>query len=430
MLAKFITKTAGYLHDHGRTVMFWGEYPLKPSDIPSLPSYLVNGEVYGPEFDSAFKAHGTKQMFFTYLQGNEDLFPNYYLLPPSKEYNYRPMTQAASAHYRPQRGRMSEMYHEISFWPARKDADLIGVDVCGWGGNGLHPETFWLGFATIASWGWRPVTPSACEAMNSFYHLFYCNGAHDMGRVYQLMSTQAEFWTSSWDWAPSSAGKPLFGDSRGVFKLERPAHDQTLPLPPVPQGEYLRLGFDWGKANARRVKMAQDSMTANDELLDLLHKNLRSVEFKKYNLEVFLSVAGLYWQNIQMIEEMNEINGVLERAQEAATHIQFERAVAALDRAMDIADTIREQQNPVLNNVTETSYKRWCPRVEEANGRRFLFELNSVYGYRVDRALGPKYLIEREFLVLLGKWFRRVEQVRNQYAKAHNHPVKDRTFNW
>lgn len=171
-------------------------------------------------------------------------------------------------------------------------------------------------------------------------------------------------------------------------------------------------------------------MTANDELLDLLHKNLRSVEFKKYNLEVFLSVAGLYWQNIQMIEEMNEINGVLERAQEAATHIQFERAVAALDRAMDIADTIREQQNPVLNNVTETSYKRWCPRVEEANGRRFLFELNSVYGYRVDCALGPKYLIEREFLVLLGKWFRRVEQVRNQYAKAHNHPVKDRTFNW
>jgi len=430
VLAEFITKTAAYLHDYGRTVLFWGEYPLKPGDVASLPPYLVNGEVYGPEFDRAFKAKGIKQMVFTYMQGNEDLFPNYYLLPPSKEYNYRPMTQADSAHYRPQRGRVSEMYHEISFWPARKDADLIGVDVCGWGDNGLHPETFWLGFATITSWAWHPATPGPGEAMNSFYHLFYGHGAQDMGRTYQLMSTQAEFWTSSWDWAPSSARKPLFGDSSGVYKPERPAHDQMLPLPPVPYGEYLRLGYDWGKANARRVKMAQDSMPANDELLDLLRKNLKSVQFQKYNLEVFLSVAGLYRQNLQMIEEMNEANEALELAQDAAAHVQFERAVAALDQALNIAETIRDQRNEALRNVTETWSKSWFPRVEEANGRRFLFELNSVHDYRVDRSLGLEYLIEREFLLPLGKWFNQVEQVRNQYARTHNIPVQDRTFNW
>ena len=33
ILAEFITKTANYLHDRGRTVVFWGEYPLKPDDI-------------------------------------------------------------------------------------------------------------------------------------------------------------------------------------------------------------------------------------------------------------------------------------------------------------------------------------------------------------------------------------------------------------
>ncbi|HET7101757.1 MAG TPA: beta-N-acetylhexosaminidase, partial [Terriglobia bacterium] len=48
--AQFLDKAAGYLHERGRTVVFWGEYPLVPGDIPSLPSYLVNGEVYGPEF--------------------------------------------------------------------------------------------------------------------------------------------------------------------------------------------------------------------------------------------------------------------------------------------------------------------------------------------------------------------------------------------
>ena len=69
VFAEFVTKTANYLHDRGRTVLFWGEYPLKPADISSLPSHLVNSEVYGPEFDPVFKAHGIRQMIFTSTVG-------------------------------------------------------------------------------------------------------------------------------------------------------------------------------------------------------------------------------------------------------------------------------------------------------------------------------------------------------------------------
>ena len=76
LLAEFVTKTASYLHDRGRTVLFWGEYPLKPEDIPSLPSHLVNGEVYGPGYDSAFKADGIRQLIYTSTQGEESLFPH------------------------------------------------------------------------------------------------------------------------------------------------------------------------------------------------------------------------------------------------------------------------------------------------------------------------------------------------------------------
>ena len=64
-------------------VLFWGEYPMKPDDIATLPSYMVNGEVYGPEFDPVFKAHGIRQMIFTSTVGwKEFLFSNYYMLPP------------------------------------------------------------------------------------------------------------------------------------------------------------------------------------------------------------------------------------------------------------------------------------------------------------------------------------------------------------
>src|SRR5207247_644201 len=81
VLAEFVTKTANYLHDRGRTVIFWGEYPLVPEDIPSLPSHLVNGEVYGPKFDPVFRAHGIRQVVYTSTEGSEKVFPNYYILP-------------------------------------------------------------------------------------------------------------------------------------------------------------------------------------------------------------------------------------------------------------------------------------------------------------------------------------------------------------
>jgi hexosaminidase len=417
--AQFLDKAAGYLHDRGRTVIFWGEYPMVPSDIPSLPSFLVNGEVYGPEFDRAFKANGIKQMIYTSVEGEEPFFPNYYGLPQSELYN---PTRIGD--------RLEEIYRHISFDSSRKNSDLIGMFVAGWGDEGLHPETFWLGYATGPSWGWHPGTPTPREARDSFYHLFYGQGTQDMGRVYQLMSTQAEFWDSSWDLEPSSARKPIFGNSYGIFKPPRPAHDQTLPLPPVPQGKYLRLGFDWGAANARRVKMAEDKMPANDELADMLHRNLRSVQFQKYNLEVYLSIAGLYHQNLEMIEEMSEVNKALERAQTAAADVQFGPAVAALDQALDIVERIRDQRNIALHNAVDTWYKSWFPRVAEANGRKYLDGVDDVKDHLPMRTVDMTYLVYRELILPLGKWYEQVQAVRNQYAEAHNLAPRTDTFNW
>ena len=350
--AQFLDKAAGYLHEHGRTVVFWGEYPLVPGDIPSLPSYLVNGEVYGPEFDSALKAHGIKQMIYISTEGVEPYFPNYYEAPPSQLFN--PIRIG---------DRLDGMYRHTSFDSSRKNADLIGTFVAGWGDEGLHPETFWLGYATGPSWAWHPGSPTPAVARDNFYHLFYGQGGQNIGRLYQLMSTQAEFWDSSWDREPSSARTPIFGSSYAIFNPPHPAHDQVLPLPAVPQGKYLRLGYDWGHANARRVKMAEDAMPANDELLDLLHKNLRSVQFQKYNLQVYLSIAGLYRQNLEMIREMSEVDGALKRAQEAAARVESRQAVAALDQALDTVEHIRDQRNVVYHNAVDTWYQSWFPRV-------------------------------------------------------------------
>jgi hypothetical protein len=384
-----------------------------------LPSYLVNGEVYGPEYDSALKAHGIKQMIYISTEGVEPYFPNYYEAPPSQLFN--PIRIG---------DRLDGMYRHTSFDSSRKNADLIGTFVAGWGDEGLHPETFWLGYATGPSWAWHPGSPSPAVARDNFYHLFYGQGGQNIGRLYQLMSTQAEFWDSSWDREPSSARTPIFGNSYEIFNPPQPAHDQVLPLPAVPQGKYLRLGYDWGHANARRVKMAEDAMPANDELLDLLHKNLRSVQFQQYNLQVYLSIAGLYRQNLEMIREMSEVDGALKRAQEAAARVESRQAVAALDQALDTVERMRDQRNVAYHSAVDTWYESWFPRVAEANGRKYLDAVDDVKDHLPMRTVDMSYLIYRELILPLGEWYGQVLAVRNEYAAAHGLAARTGKFDW
>jgi hypothetical protein len=195
LLAEFVTKTAGHLHERGRQVIFWGEYPMLPEDIGSLPNYLINGEVYGPKFDPVFKAHGIRQMVYTSTEGEEQLFPGYYPLPSSERLHPRPSGS----------GRVEEMLDQISLTSQEnlsstrpdsaeaRQADLMGTFIAGWADAGLHPETFWLGYASGPAAAWHKGSPSSQELMSSFYRLFYGPGATGMGRLYQLMSQQARF---------------------------------------------------------------------------------------------------------------------------------------------------------------------------------------------------------------------------------------------
>ena len=432
LLAEFVTKTAGYLHERGRQVIFWGEYPMVPEDIGFLPNYLINGEVYGPKFDPVFKAHGIRQMVYTSTEGEEQLFPEYYPLPPSERLHPRP---AGS-------GRVEEMLDQISFTSleglssTRPDsaeasqADLMGTFIAGWADAGLHPETFWLGYATGPAAAWHKGSPSSQELMSSFYRLFYGPGATGMGRLYQLMSQQAQFWEDSWETGPSSARPPLFGNSYRIFSPPRPLDDQYVPLLPVPSPELLRLPYDWKLENQKRVEWAERSLAQNDELLDLLNNNLSKIEFNHYNLEVFLSVARLYRQNLLMLRDLARISEALAFAQGYAGRGEAEKAVASLDRALSIAENIRQYRNQVLADATATWYKTWLPRVPEANGRKFLDQVDDVKDHHPIRTVDMSYLVFRELLYPLGNWAEQVIAVRNEYAQVHQLPPRHDHLQW
>src|ERR1035438_2922310 len=129
---------------------------------------------------------------------------------------------------------------------------------------GLHPETFWFGYATICAAAWNPALPSPNERMSAFYPLFYGDAVTNMSRVYQPMSLQAQIWTDTWDTVDSRARKPIWGDSNRIFQPPRPTHDQRLPLPHVPSGLDLAYSSDWARSNASRLSRAEAAVPGND----------------------------------------------------------------------------------------------------------------------------------------------------------------------
>ena len=297
VFANFVDKTGGYLHDHGRQVIFWGEYPMKPSDLSSLPPYVINGEVYGPAYDKTFHQLGIHQMIFTSTEGEEKLFPDYFILPKSDRLHGESNDEFED---NPGLPRVDDILKKISFDSSRANSGLIGEINAGWADEGVNPETFWLGYIAGVAAGWHPGQPSSPELSSTFYSLFYGASVFNMDRVYQLMSDQAQSWNDSWDAMDSKARKPIWGSSYAIFNPPHPAHDQTLPLPPVPDGS-LNYSSSWSKENSRRIALALQAEEQNQVLLGLLHENMQRAQFNRYNLQVYLTIADLCRQNLSMI---------------------------------------------------------------------------------------------------------------------------------
>ncbi len=426
VFAHFVTKSSDYLHDRGRTVIFWGESPLTPSDIPALPSYLVNGEVYGPTFDKAFRQHGIRQMIYTSTQGAEEMFPDYSILPQRKRLHQGESDDEFADHQSDPI--IGTIFNKISSDSSRLDSDLIGEINAGWGDSGLHPETFWLGYVASGAAGWHPGSPSPQEVMSTFYPLFYGSRVVSMNRIYKLMSWQAQAWSDSWDPTPSKARKPLWGSYYGIFTPPHLAHDQTLPLPPVP-GADLNYSSTWSTTNARRISLISRAAERNDDLLGLLNENMQRAQFDRYNLEVYLSIAAFYRQNVEMIAGIHRMDMDLASASQIKDKDPKE-AIADVDRALDTATSILAERNQALQNAITTWGKTWHPRVTEANSRHFLHEMDDVKDHLPDRTVDMTYLVYREKILPFGKWVNAITAARNQFAQAHHLPTREYQLAW
>lgn len=416
LLAEFVNKVATHLRDQGREVIFWGEAPLKLEDLPSLPRFVINGEV-DRATDFKYRELGIRQMIYTSIEGEEKLFPDYFLLPDSKR-----ITPARGGAV----GRVVEAFRKIASDSSRKDSDLLGALVAGWADMGLHPETFWLGYATATSASWNP-DADPTELMSSFYSLNFGPETIRMDRVYQLLSWQAQFWADSWDTSASQSRKPIFGNSSGVFTPPRPAKDQTFALPALPVDPDLHIASDPAATATRRSVLAAEFRTLNLELTGLLNENLLRASYNRYALEVFTAINAICRQNLDFIDGFDLIRTHLTAASKAASP---DASLHELDAALDRLSQIRNERNQVLREATAVWYKSWLPRTVEANGRRFVHELDDVKDHLPDRTVDMSYLVYRERELPVEEWSEKLNVIRNRYAVSHKLPQREFALHW
>ncbi|MEJ5961071.1 beta-N-acetylhexosaminidase [Pedobacter immunditicola] len=431
LFADFVTRIGNKLHEKDRKVMVWAEYPLRPQDINTLPSHIING-VYNKQWAPKFKANGMRQLVYTSTQGEEPLFPNYHKHLFKKSLNgdgTLALTDDEKQQGNRNIGRVEEVSEGITSAISDGSADLMGVVVAAWADAGLHPETFWLGYATGTAVAWNHHTVNHQDLSNRFYTSFYGSKAVNMDKVYQLLSTQAEFWDKSWDWVTSTHRSPIFGDSEKVFETPQPVKDQVLPALPLPSGTDLSLNEDWALKNKVRLTHAENFLKANNELMNLLNDNLSLVGRQNYNLQVLFSVAQICRQNLNLMLDLQNATALIKNASDVAKQNPT-LAVSLIDQALRQVKKIHEERNLLLQSVSSVWFQDWYPLVAEANGRKYLHQVDDVKDHEPVRTIDLSYLIYRQLKYPVGKWVTELSNARNQFAKANNLPVSNESLNW
>jgi len=115
-------------------------------------------------------------------------------------------------------------------------------------------------------------------------------------------------------------------------------------------------------------------------------------------------------------------------SQSASRGGEANKAIGAIDEALDLAGEIHRERNQVLHDALQVWYESWHPRVAEANGRRFVHDLDDVKDHVPDRTVDLSFLIYRQLQLPFGQWFDQVQASRSFFAEKNGLPKRQAAF--
>ncbi len=404
---EFVQRARDFLAQRNRRMLAWVEYPFLLEHTKLLPKDVIDG-VLGtdPREIQAELAHGTDHLAYTSMQGEELLFPSYF---------------SGSGRNGLSQGRLESAYEEISV--RARPAKPIGVYGAAWGDSGLHSETFWLGWATVAQYGWAPGLSPVPQTATDFMRIYYGPQATGMMEIYRGIQLQARFFDRSWDWEISRARGPGYGNSEGKG-IGTTRYDWTLPSPALPRLPGLDFVPVYGERYQARSKDAELMALENDALVHSLHQSLLNCTRNRYNLEVFLSLAGLTGHQARLMLGMKRIEDSLASARQSALHGNSKAAVGYLVAALEQAQGIIEERKADFSYLQTVWEKSRYPKGQEVDGKKFFHVLDDVKDHFADRRVDLTYMIAPEESIELDKWVEDLKGVIRAYLKLNRLPER------
>jgi hexosaminidase len=400
---EFAQKAHDFLKSRHRTMLAWVEYPVLPAHVALLPPDLINGVM--PDDIEQLKVEkelGMRDLVYTSMQGEERFFPNF--LPASGD---------------PEQpgGRLESAFQTLSAGKGRNNP--IGVYGAAWDDSGLHGETFWLGWATVAQYGWTPGVPSVGQHVAEFMNVYYGPRVTGMTEVYRGLQEQARFYDRSWERIVSRVRGPGYGNSQGKG-IGTTRFDQTLPPPPVPSLPGLDFAVVYGGKYAGLAAEAELMASRNEILSSRLYENLLRADRNRYNLEVLLSIAKLLGHHDRLIAGMKAIEESLAAARRAAREDDAGRTLGLLVEAHNRGVGLLADRKRVFDQLTATWEKSRYPKGREVDGRKFYHVFDDTKDHWADRRPDLTYMIAPEESIGLEDWAKQIEKLAQAFAARSN----------
>lgn len=406
---KFAVKAHDWMAKRNRRMIAWVEYPLKAKDIERLPPDIINGVMGSDEeFLAAQRKIGMRQLAYSSTQGSELLFPNHF---SSTDYQGNE-----------RQGRLDDISHTVVNGMAA-GGNPIGTFAAAWDDAGLHEETFHLGWATVAQYGWTPGVPTVEQNTADFMDVFYGPGSPDMKPVYDALIEGARFFERGWDRVTSKERETGYGNSYGKG-IGAKRTDEVLALPKIPAAGSLRIDSKFHDQYGPLIAAAETIKAKNEDLRYKLSSYTGKVARNRYNLEVFLSIANLENYFIKTVLTLNKVEELLLKAGTEASEDQHSNAVAHLVEASNKMTDLIDWGNWMWQNLEDTWEKSRFKKNRSVAGRNFTHVMDDVKDHFADRREGLDYMIAPFQRMDLNGWRTRLDERIKRFAVGHNVQIK------
>ena len=420
--ARFAGRANDFLKKQNRRMIAWVEYPLLTKDISKLPADIIDGVQRGESFIKAEHEIGMDGLIYVSMQGGERLIPN----------NFGTEDENVI-----EGGRLQSAFENISY--PRKDTvggssvwetehSPLGVFGAAWDDSGLHNETFWLGWSTVAQYGWTPGTPAVKQHVSEFVDTYYGNDVEGMVEIYQDLQKQADFFARSWDQVKVPELKPRYGYSDRLYEEPRNRTRATLPQPALPDlsagSSEIQVDPVYVNKYDTLARNARQLLEENQRLRKRIKENMQRADRNEYNLEVLLSLAKFTRHHNQMVVTLKEIENSLQSASEAAVNDNPEEAVEYLVSAHQQADEVIQDREEAYDDFKSVWEKSRFPKGRSVGGRDYYHELDDIKTHWAYTRPDLTFYIAPEERINMEKWKEELKGIVREYAEKYELSVE------